>query len=124
MDCTGGRSISRVIEVVVAPPTFIRACVTGAHAHYARGLYVNMAENFSRAMNLLLGAVDTVLALANQGPRAESSQSSLQGSFFQPGSSQSSLLFPTRKLSVLSPGKLFPTRKLSVLSPGKFSAFV
>ena len=50
-----------------------------------------MAKNFSIARNLLLGAVDTVLALANQGPRAESSQPSLQGSLSQPGSSQSSL---------------------------------
>ena len=40
---------------------------------------------------MLIGAVDTVLALANQGPRAESSQPSLQGNLSQPESSQSSL---------------------------------
>ena len=44
---------------------------TCAHAQYTRAKSLpcsSITEDFSRARNLLLGAVDTVLAFANQGP--------------------------------------------------------
>ena len=58
----------------------MRHSVPFAHAHGAR-VYSNllirkrMEENFSRARNLLLGAVDTVLALANRGPSSHAANS-------------------------------------------------
>ena len=45
----------------------------------------SMAQNFSRARSLLLGAVDNVLALANQGPSPQAGSSQQPP---RPGSSQ------------------------------------
>ena len=55
-----------------------RGCVIPCHLRM-RMVHVlirkRMEENFSRARNLLLGAVDTVLALANRGPSSHAANS-------------------------------------------------